>query len=65
MARAAGGRLGELLELGTQPTQYTPYFAAAEVSFRMAAAAAPTPISAGSVTVSASVSARWRFVPNQ
>jgi uncharacterized protein YggE len=64
MAEAAGGRLGDLVDLGTQPGQYTPYFAAADVSMRMAAAA-PTPISAGTVTVSATVVARWRFVPNR
>jgi hypothetical protein len=64
MAEAAGGRLGDLLDLGTQAGQYTPFFAQ-EASMRMAAAAAPTPISAGSVTVSASVTARWRFVPGR
>lgn len=61
MARAAGGRLGELVELTTQPGDYRPYFAA-DVSFRMAGSAAPTPVSAGTVTVSASVTGRWRFV---
>jgi hypothetical protein len=64
MAQAAGGRLGELLDLGTQPGQYRPYFAEDQV-VRMSAAAAPTPISAGSVTVTASVTARWRFIPGR
>lgn len=64
MAQAAGGRLGELLDLGTQPGQYRPYFAEDQV-MRMSAAAAPTPISAGSVTVTASVTARWRFIPGR
>lgn len=64
MATAAGGRLGDLLELGTQPSQYTPFFAVAEASFRMAAAA-PTPISAGTVTVTATVTGRWRFIPGR
>jgi uncharacterized protein YggE len=64
MAEAAGGRLGELLELGTQPGQYRPYMAE-DMSFRVAAQAAPTPISAGSVTVTASVTARWRFIPGR
>lgn len=65
MAEAAGGRLGDLLELGTQPTSYTPFYAAEAAQYRMAAAAAPTPISAGTVTVSASVNARWRFIPGR
>lgn len=64
MAEAAGGRLGDLLELGTNPAQYTPIYAA-EVSYRMAASAAPTPVSPGSVTVSATVTGRWRFVPGK
>lgn len=63
MAEAAGGRLGDLLELGTLPASYTPFFAAEAAQYRMAAAAAPTPISAGTVTISASVNARWRFIP--
>ncbi len=64
MAEAAGGKLGELLELGTQPTSYRPVYGGAEMSFRMAAAA-PTPISEGTVTVSATVNARWRFIPGR
>ena len=64
MAEAAGGSLGDLVDLGTQPAQYQP-FLAAEASFRMAASAAPTPISAGTVAVSVSVAGRWRFVPNR
>ena len=64
MAEAAGGRLGELVELGTQPGEYRPFYAA-EVSMRMQAGAAPTPVSPGSVTISASVNGRWRFVPGK
>jgi uncharacterized protein YggE len=65
IAAAAGGRLGELLELSSGFTMRPqPVFApAAEV--RMSArgdAAPPTPISEGSQTVSATVSGRWRFV---
>ena len=63
MATAAGGRLGDLIDLGTQPAQYQPF--AADVAFRMAAQAAPTPVSPGTVTVTASVTARWRFVPGR
>jgi uncharacterized protein YggE len=64
MAQAAGGRLGELLDLGTQSGQYRPVFEQ-DASFRMAASAAPTPISPGSVTVTATVTARWRFIPGR
>lgn len=64
MATAAGGRLGDLIDLGTQAPEYRPF--AADVSYRMAAAqAVPTPVSPGTVTVTASVSARWRFVPGR
>ena len=64
MATAAGGRLGDLIDLGTQAPQYQPY--AADVSYRMVAqSSAPTPVSPGTVTVTASVTARWRFVPGR
>ena len=64
MATAAGGRLGELVELGTAPGEYRPYFAG-DMAMRMQASAAPTPVSAGAVTVSASVTGRWRFIPGR
>lgn len=64
MARAAGGRLGDLVELTTQPGSYQPFFAA-EASMRMAASAAPTPVSPGAVSVSASVTGRWHFIPGR
>ena len=64
MAAAAGGRLGELIELGTQPGEYRPFYAA-EMTRGMQASSAPTPVSPGAVTVSASVSGRWRFVPGR
>ena len=64
MATAAGGRLGDLIDLGTQAPQYQPY--AADVAYRMTAAqSAPTPVSPGTVTVTASVTGRWRFVPGR
>ena len=65
MAQAAGGRLGELIELGTSPGEYRPFFAGDMAMARMQASAAPTPISAGQVTVTASVTGRWRFVPGR
>jgi hypothetical protein len=66
MAAAAGGRLGDLVELSTQPVQYQPY-AMDGARFRVAemSAAAPTPVSPGSVTVYATVTGRWRFVPGR
>lgn len=64
MAAAAGGRLGDLVELSTQPGEYRPFFAG-DVAMRMQAGAAPTPVSPGQVTVTASVTGRWRFVPNR
>lgn len=62
MAQAAGGQLGELLELnaGHQPPRPQPALDMAVA--RMAAESAPTPISEGSQTISATVHARWRFV---
>lgn len=58
MAKGAGGRLGDLIEVtsqtGTGPVQ--PFAA------RMSLQAAATPISPGTQTVSADVVARWRFI---
>lgn len=62
LARAAGGTLGPLIELtasgdnGIRPMM----FAGAVVR---GAAAAPTPIDAGPITVNVSVNARWQFLP--
>jgi uncharacterized protein YggE len=64
MATAAGGRVGDLIELGTQQPQYRPY-AADMAMVRLTSGAAPTPVSPGTVLVTASVTARWRFVPGR
>lgn len=64
MAEAAGGRLGELVELGTQPVEYRPFYAG-DMMARMQVSAAPTPISPGDVTVMATVNGRWRFIPGR
>ena len=64
MAKAAGGRLGELVELSTQPGEYRPFFAG-EMAMARVQAAAPTPVSPGSVTVTATVTGRWRFIPGR
>jgi uncharacterized protein YggE len=63
MATAAGGRLGDLVELTTQQGEIRPFYG--DVAMRMSASAAPTPVSPGSVTVSASVTGRWRFIPGR
>jgi uncharacterized protein YggE len=63
MATAAGGRLGDLVELSSQPGFVQPYYG--DMMMRAAAQSAPTPVSPGSVTVTASVTARWRFVPGR
>lgn len=58
-ARAAGGTLGRLLLLMTIPESQPP-----RPMMRMAAeAATATPITPGEQTVTASVTARWEFVP--
>jgi uncharacterized protein YggE len=62
LARAAGGTLGPLLELtasgdnGIRPMIFSRGLVAG-------AAAAPTPIDAGPITVNVSVNARWQFLP--
>jgi uncharacterized protein YggE len=62
MANAAGGSLGELIELSSTyfggPTP-PPYMARMEASIAQADA---TPISPGERTINVTVNARWRFV---
>ena len=65
MATAAGGRLGDLVELSTQPGEYRPYFAGDMAMARMQSNAAPTPVSPGQVTITATVTGRWRFIPGR
>jgi uncharacterized protein YggE len=63
MAAAAGGRLGSLIELSTGTVaRPRPMVEMAMAAQARMADAAPTPISEGSQTISAVVSARWRFV---
>lgn len=63
MAKAAGGSLGALIEVASGVEPIRPF----EVSVARAkmAAAAPTPIEPGQLTVSATVTARWTFVPGR
>lgn len=61
MARAAGGSLGQLLELSTSmPVRPMPM-----VQSFSARAAAQTPITPGEQSITATVSARWAFVPGR
>jgi uncharacterized protein YggE len=59
LAKAAGGELGELIELTTAPQggERPP-----QPMYRLAAQAVSTPISVGEATMSVGVMARWRFV---
>jgi hypothetical protein len=66
MARAAGGSLGQLLELSTQGPTVPPRvmfdIAGARARSTMAMAE-PTPINPGQQTVNVYVNARWQFIP--
>ena len=59
LARAAGGSLGQLLEISTSTSPIRPM--GYDVAM-MKSAAAPTPIEPGQQTISATVTARWAFV---
>jgi len=59
MARAAGGTLGPLLELGTADTGPRPVFKA----MAGGAMASQTPIEPGEQTLRVSVTGRWQFIP--
>lgn len=61
LAKAAGGSLGALLELSTSSMPVRPVMY--DRAMMTAKAAAPTPIEPGQQTVTATVSARWAFVP--
>ena len=61
MASAAGGRIGDLLELSSEINQPPRPMMAMAMRARAEAADA-TPISQGTQTINATVSARWRFV---
>ncbi len=63
LARAAGGSLGELLELTTSAPQPQPV--PRLMMSRAVAEQKQTPIEAGQQAFSATVSARWRFVPGR
>jgi uncharacterized protein len=63
LAKAAGGKLGDLLDLNATTGRPIPYQVQGAGGFAMGRVAAETPISERDITVHASVSARWRFLP--
>ena len=63
MAKAAGGSLGQLLELSSGVEPIRPFDAT--MARARVAAAVPTPIEPGQLTVIATVTARWAFVPSR
>lgn len=62
LARAAGGSLGSLLELSTADVPNRP---PQPIMMSRMVDAKATPIESGEQTFSASVTARWQFVPRQ
>ena len=62
LARAAGGSLGSLVELTSVESPIRPV---SQVMLRGMAAAEKTPIEGGQQTVSATVTARWTFIPGR
>lgn len=63
MARAAGGSLGQLLELTAGETFFPP--PRPMMAMREVAVAESVPIEAGQETIRATVTARWQFVPGR
>ena len=63
MARASGGQIGALLELTTEERGPRPGIGVAMGTLRLSSSSGPTPISAGELTISATVLGRWRFEP--
>jgi hypothetical protein len=68
LAAAAGGRLGPLQELNAQQNRVIPYQMGDMAMVRATGAvmgAAETPVSPRDITVTAFVTARWRFIPGR
>lgn len=63
LAQAAGGRLGDLIELSTTGMGSGPVMYRAAMDMSARGGMEPTPIVAGEEVVRASVTARWVFVP--
>jgi uncharacterized protein len=66
VATAAGGSLGALLELSTEPFGVPqPIYRDMGIANARVAMAAPTPVEAGEMTVQAVVHVRWQFLPGR
>jgi uncharacterized protein YggE len=65
MARAAGGSVGELLELSTGGPTIPPRPMFDMMAKRTMAAAEATPVNPGQQTVTVFVTARWKFLPTR
>jgi uncharacterized protein YggE len=62
IARAAGGSLGDLIEISTQPMRGIPSDLSYAAAARMRAGPGPTTITSSDIEVRQYVTARWRFV---
>lgn len=65
LARAAGGSLGEVLELSTAPMPSGPVMYRQNIEVLAMRGDASTPVQAGEEVVRATVHARWAFVPGR
>jgi len=66
IARAAGGSLGDLMEISTQPIRgFGAEYAIPTSGARMRGAPIPTTITSGEIEVRQYVAARWRFAPGR
>ncbi len=63
VARAAGGSVGQALEITTEPSEIRPV--AFNGGMARLATGAPTPIEPGPTTVSVMVTVRWAFIPRR
>ena len=62
MAKAAGGGIGSLIELQAQQSYDRPVPMAFAAESAMRVKSVPTPVEAGEIKVSATVSGRWGFI---
>jgi uncharacterized protein len=65
MAKAIGGSLGPPVELSTESNGGIRFNQLMDRAVVRSAAAAPTPIDAGPITINVTVQARWQFVPGR
>ncbi len=63
IAKAAGGTLGQLLEMSSSSPVYRPMMQQIEMRAASTMAQPQTPIEAGEQTITATVTATWQFIP--